>query len=141
MFITTSYRKSLSLIAAVFAFVSMASAQQESSLIEVSGRVASRETKEPIPNVSVNIKGTVAGTITNSVGQFKLRTRLKFPFKLIFSSIGFEPQEYEITGVNSRLDIELTTQTVVLGKDSEVASSHRKIRYPRHPGNTRFQLL
>jgi iron complex outermembrane recepter protein len=123
MFITTSYRKVFSLIAFAFAFVSIASAQQESSLIEVSGRVASRETKEPIPNVSVNIKGTVAGTITNNAGQFKLRTRLKFPFKLIFTSIGFEPQEYEITGLDSKLDIELTTQTVVLGKEVVVTAS------------------
>jgi outer membrane receptor protein involved in Fe transport len=123
MFIITSYRKVLSLIAFVFAFVTIVSAQQESSLIEVSGRVASRESKEPIPNVSVNIKGTVAGTITNSAGQFKLRTRLKFPFKLIFTSIGFEPQEYEITGLDSKLDIELTTQTVVLGKEVVVTAS------------------
>jgi outer membrane receptor protein involved in Fe transport len=123
MFIITSYRKVLSLIAFVFAFVAIVSAQQESSLIEVSGRVASRESKEPIPNVSVNIKGTVAGTITNSAGQFKLRTRLKFPFKLIFTSIGFEPQEYEITGLDSKLDIELTTQTVVLGKEVVVTAS------------------
>jgi iron complex outermembrane recepter protein len=123
MFITTSYRKVLSLIIFVFAFVSLATAQQESSLIEISGRVASRETKEPIPNVSVNIKGTVAGTITNNNGQFKLRTRLKFPFKLVFSSIGFEQQEYEITGIDSKLDIELTTQTVVLGKEVVVTAS------------------
>jgi outer membrane receptor protein involved in Fe transport len=123
MFITTNYRKVFSLIAFAFAFVSIATAQQESSLIEVSGRVASRETKEPIPNVSVNIKGTVAGTITNNAGLFKLRTRLKFPFKLIFTSIGFEPQEYEITGLDSKLDIELTTQTVVLGKEVVVTAS------------------
>src|SRR5690242_14169246 len=123
MFITTNYRKVFSLIAFAFAFVSIANAQQESSLIEVSGRVASRETKEPIPNVSVNIKGTVAGTITNNAGLFKLRTRLKFPFKLIFTSIGFEPQEYEISGLDSKLEIELTTQTVVLGKEVVVTAS------------------
>jgi outer membrane receptor protein involved in Fe transport len=123
MYFTTQYRKALSLIVFVFAIISIASAQQESSLIEITGRVASQETKEPLPNVSVNIKGTVAGTITNSNGQFRLRTKLKFPFKLTFSSIGFEPQEYEITGYDSKLDIELTTQTVVLGKEVVVTAS------------------
>jgi outer membrane receptor protein involved in Fe transport len=98
------------------------SAQQESNLIEISGRVTSRDNKDPLPNVSVNIKGTVAGTITNSQGQFKLRTRLKFPFTLIFSSVGFEQQEYQITGTDSKLDIELTTQTV-LGKEVVVTAS------------------
>ena len=123
MYFTTQYRKALSLIVFVFVIISIASAQQESSLIEITGRVASQETKEPLPNVSVNIKGTVAGTITNSNGQFKLRTKLKFPFKLTFSSIGFEQQEYEITGYDSKLDIELTTQTVVLGKEVVVTAS------------------
>ena len=123
MLIIRNYRKVLTVIVIVFFVVPVATAQQESSLIEISGRVASRETKEPIPNVSVNIKGTVAGTITNNSGLFKLRTRLKFPFKLIFTSIGFEPQEYDITGLDSKLDIELTTQTVVLGKEVVVTAS------------------
>jgi len=123
MYFTTQYRKALSLIVFVFAIISITSAQQESSLIEITGRVASQETKEPLPNVSVNIKGTVAGTITNSNGQFKLRTKLKFPFKLTFSSIGFEQQEYEITGYDSKLNIELSTQTVVLGKEVVVTAS------------------
>ena len=123
MFIIRNYKKVLTVIVIVFFVVPVATAQQESSLIEISGRVASRETKEPIPNVSVNIKGTVAGTITNNSGLFKLRTRLKFPFKLIFTSIGFEPQEYDITGLDSKLDIELTTQTVVLGKEVVVTAS------------------
>lgn len=97
-------------------------AQQESNVIEISGRVASQETKEPLPNVSVHIKGTIAGTITGNNGLFKLRTKLKFPFTLIFSSVGFAEQEYQITGVDSKLDIELTTQTV-LGKEVVVTAS------------------
>lgn len=103
-------------------FLTKAAAQQESNLIEISGRVTGQDSKEPLPNVSVNIKGTVAGTITNSQGAFKLRTRLKFPFTLVFSSIGFEQQEYKITGTDSKLDIELTTQTV-LGKEVVVTAS------------------
>ena len=95
---------------------------QESNLIEITGTVASQETKEPLPNVSVNIAGTVAGTISNSAGHFSLRTKLKFPFKLIFSSVGFEQQEYTITGTDSKLNIELSTQTV-LGKEVVVTAS------------------
>lgn len=114
--------KFLLLVIVNLVFAGMANAQQESNLIEISGRVASQENKEPLPNVSVNIKGTVAGTITNSQGQFKLRTRLKFPFTLVFSSVGFEQQEYQITGTDSKLDIELTTQTV-LGKEVVVTAS------------------
>jgi iron complex outermembrane recepter protein len=121
MFTFLNYRKALLFIQALL-FLTMANAQQESSLIEISGRVASQETKEPLPNVSVSIKGTVTGTITNNTGTFKLRTRLKFPLKLIFSSVGFEQQEYEVSGFDSKLDIELTTQTV-LGKEVVVTAS------------------
>jgi len=98
------------------------SAQQEASLIEISGRVTSGDTKEPLANASVNIKGTVAGTITGNDGTFKLRTRLRFPFTLVFSSVGFVEQEYQITGPDSKLDIELITQTV-LGKEVVVTAS------------------
>lgn len=118
---TNNLKKAVSVI--VYFFVALLShAQQESNLIEISGRVNSQETKEPLPNVSVNIKGTVTGTITNNTGSFKLRTKLKFPFTLVFSSIGFEQQEFEVTGLDSKLEVELTTQTV-LGKEVVVTAS------------------
>ncbi|MEO8584416.1 MAG: carboxypeptidase-like regulatory domain-containing protein, partial [Flavitalea sp.] len=106
----------------LFLFVSNYVHSQESNLIEISGTVNSQESKEPLPGVSVSIKGTVSGTISNSVGHFTLRTRLKFPFKLIFSSVGFDEQEYAITSINSKLNVELSTQTV-LGKEVVVTAS------------------
>ncbi len=84
--------------------------------------LSARKQDEPLPNVSVNIKGTVAGTITNNQGAFKLRTKLKFPFTLVFSSVGFEQQEYQITSTDSKLEIALTTQTV-LGQEVVVTAS------------------
>ena len=97
-------------------------AQQESNLIEITGTVSDQSTKEPLPNVSVNIRGTVAGTITSNAGNFKIRTRLRFPFTLVFSSVGFAEQEYEIKGPGSKINIEMTTQTV-LGKEVVVTAS------------------
>ena len=95
---------------------------QEASLVEITGQVIQEETKEPIPGVSVQVKGTVAGTITSANGDFKLRTKLKFPFKLVFSSVGFQEQEFEVTGLGSKLSIALATQTV-LGKEVVVTAS------------------
>src|SRR5689334_4350557 len=105
-----------------FLFIFSISHAQESNLIEVSGTVTGQDTKEPLANVSVNIKGTVSGTITNTAGRFSLRTRLKFPFVLVFSSVGFEQQEYTITGTDSKVNIQLPTQTV-LGKEVVVTAS------------------
>jgi len=57
---------------------------QTGSLIEISGQVTDQEKNIPLPDVSVQIKGTVAGTITNSTGNFVLRTKTKLPFTLFF---------------------------------------------------------
>ncbi len=43
---------------------------QGNNLIEISGTVEDQQTKEPLQSVSVQIKGTVAGTIMNNAGLF-----------------------------------------------------------------------
>ena len=95
---------------------------QENSLIEVAGKVTEQESHQGLPGVSVGIIGSVTGTITNDSGYFALRTRLKFPFTLTFSSVGFQTQEFEVRGIESRLNIALATQTV-LGKEVVVSAS------------------
>ena len=95
---------------------------QENTLIEIAGQVNNLDNREPLPGVSVHIKGTVAGTSTDNEGNFLIRTRLKFPFTLIFSSIGYETQEYEVKGTGSKLAIALNTQTV-LGREVVVTAS------------------
>jgi iron complex outermembrane recepter protein len=95
---------------------------QENGLIEISGRVTDQVKKEPLSDVSVQVKGTVAGTITNNSGDFKLRTKSRLPFTLIFSSVGFEQQEFEVKSLGSNLQIELVTQTL-LGHEIVVTAS------------------
>lgn len=95
---------------------------QRNNLIEISGTVENQQTKEPIPSVSVQIKGTVAGTISDNLGRFSIKTKNKFPLTLVFSSIGFERQEFEVKSIASKLSIALVTQTV-LGKEVVVTAS------------------
>lgn len=95
---------------------------QGNNFIIVSGTIVQQETKTSLQGVSVLVKGTVTGTLTDSKGEFSLRTRARYPFTLVFSSIGFETQEFEITGPESKLNIELLTQTV-LGKEVVVTAS------------------
>ena len=110
------------IVAAICIFSVNQGFAQEASLVEITGQVIQEQTKEPIPGVSVQVKGTVAGTITSANGDFKLRTKLKFPFKLVFSSVGFQEQEFEVTGLGSKLSIALATQTV-LGKEVVITAS------------------
>src|SRR6185436_16493015 len=78
---------------------------QDNMIIEVSGRVTDQEKQLPLPDVSVQVKGTVAGTITNSTGNFVLRTKTKLPFTLVFSSVGFQQQELEVRSLGSNLQV------------------------------------
>ncbi|MEJ7681784.1 MAG: carboxypeptidase-like regulatory domain-containing protein [Segetibacter sp.] len=95
---------------------------QGNNLIEISGTVENQQTKEPLQSVSVQIKGTVAGTITNNAGHFSIKTKNRFPLTLVFSSVGFEQQEFEVKSIASKLSVALVTQTV-LGKEVVVTAS------------------
>ncbi|MBS1610857.1 MAG: carboxypeptidase-like regulatory domain-containing protein [Bacteroidetes bacterium] len=114
------YLRRVSLIL-VFVWPGFILSAQDATLIEISGKVTNQE-KEPLPDVSVQLKGTVAGTITNKTGDFKLRAKTKLPFTLVFSSIGFQQQEMEVASLGSNLQIALVTQTV-LGNDVVVTAS------------------
>jgi len=95
---------------------------QDNTIIEINGQVKDQEKKQPVPDVSVQVKGSVTGTVTSSTGAFTLRTKRKLPFTLTFSSIGFKTQEFEVTALGSQLQIELVTQTI-LGNEVVVTAS------------------
>ena len=70
--------------------------------------------KQPLEGVSVILKGSKLGTITNSKGQFKLYfTNLKNP-RLIFSHIGYKPIEIKIKSDNLNLG------TIILESDERL---------------------
>ncbi|HVY76249.1 MAG TPA: TonB-dependent receptor [Puia sp.] len=94
---------------------------QGGNLIDISGRVVD-DARNPLGGVSVSIKNTISGTVTNDSGYFSLRTRFKFPLTLVFSSVGFQTQEFEVKSIESKLYIALLTQTS-LGKEVVVTAS------------------
>ena len=70
--------------------------------------------KQPLEGVSVILKGSKLGTITNSKGQFKLYfTNLKNP-RLLFSHIGYKPLEIKIKSDNLNLG------TIILESDERL---------------------
>src|SRR5688572_26084132 len=78
---------------------------QAVALIEISGTVINQEKNEPLQDVSVQIKGSVTGTITDNTGSFILRTKQKLPFTLVFSSVGFKAKELEVKSLGSKLQV------------------------------------
>jgi iron complex outermembrane receptor protein len=95
---------------------------QESINVEISGVVTHVESGKPLSDVTIQVKGTVTGAVTNSEGEFSLRTKTPLPFKIIFSSIGFKEQEIEIKSLGSSVKVSLATQTV-LGNEIVVSPS------------------
>jgi len=109
-------------LACVALLVCSTAISQTVALIEISGTVVNNEKKEPLSDVSVQIKGSVTGTITDNTGNFLLRTKQKLPFTLVFTSVGFEPKELEVKSLGSKLQVAMVTQTV-LGNEVVVTAS------------------
>jgi iron complex outermembrane receptor protein len=103
-------------------FIPVLAWAQGNNLIEISGEIIDQDTRQALPGVSVTVKGTVTGIATDSKGQFTLRTKTNYPFTLIISSIGFQTQEFEVTGPGSKLAFALITQTQ-LGNEVVVTAS------------------
>ncbi len=81
------------------------------------------EAGESLIGVSILVKGTVSGTITDFNGNFELNTKLTPPLSLIFSMVGYGTQEVEITDANaSNLKIEMAEE-VMLGQEVVITGS------------------
>jgi iron complex outermembrane receptor protein len=89
---------------------------------EVSGKIEDAKTKELLVGVSVSIRGTVSGTISDINGNFKLTTNTPPPFTLVFSSVGYQPQELTIDKSRSGINISLEDQSI-LGQEIVVSAS------------------
>jgi outer membrane receptor protein involved in Fe transport len=88
----------------------------------ISGTVRNSETREPVPFVTVAIKGTGSGTFTNEKGAFKLTTSRTYPLTLQFSSVGFVPKEVPVSGGGTAIDVDLTPGSD-LGSEVVVSAS------------------
>jgi len=98
----------------------------------VSGTVTDKLTKEPIPGVSVTIKGKTIGSSTDLKGQFSFGTTEKAPFTILVSYIGYNSLEREITGNATNLTIEIESG-VILGQEVVVSASRTPERILESP--------
>ncbi|WP_084165724.1 SusC/RagA family TonB-linked outer membrane protein [Dyadobacter crusticola] len=73
----------------------------------VTGVVTAQEDNAPIPGVSIIVKGTTNGTITDSEGKYKIEVRDNASV-LTFSFLGFATQEVNLNG-RTNLDVTLGT--------------------------------
>jgi iron complex outermembrane receptor protein len=97
----------------------------------LSGKV-NDEHGQPLIGTTVTIKGTSNSTATDTTGKFSLTTNAKLPFTLIFSAVGFQPQEFYIKNANSALSIQLTSQNLLIN-EVVVTASRREEKLLRSP--------
>lgn len=80
----------------------------------VTGTVTDAKTGETLIGVTVLIKGTTQGTTTDIDGNFKFAVdQVKPATVLVFSYIGYTPVEITV-GVNTRLEVKLSSSSVLL---------------------------
>lgn len=89
---------------------------------KVSGTITDATTKEPLIGVSVQVKGKVVGTITNTKGEFSFNVSTPPPFTLLISSVGYESQEMNVSGNSASINVALKEQAV-LGQEVVVSAS------------------
>jgi TonB-linked SusC/RagA family outer membrane protein len=80
----------------------------------VSGRITSAEDGSPLPGVTVVVKGTTTGTITDTDGNYRLSVPQDGQV-LVFSFIGFATYETEI-GSRNDISIQMNPETTQLGE-------------------------
>jgi outer membrane receptor protein involved in Fe transport len=97
----------------------------------ITGNVKNATSKEAVGAVSVTVKGSDLGTFTNSNGDFKI-TVPKLPVTLVFSSVGFEILEVNVTDATSQVDVNLVTGTT-LGQEVVVAATRTPQRILESP--------
>jgi iron complex outermembrane recepter protein len=90
--------------------------------VKVAGKITEAGSREPLAGISIQVKGKVIGTITDTDGNFSLTTSTAPPFTLVISSVGFQTQEVRVTGDQTNLDISMREQ-VVMGQEVVVSAS------------------
>jgi iron complex outermembrane receptor protein len=94
---------------------------QLNGTVILSGRIVG-ENHEGLASASIAVKGASKGTVSDSTGKFSLVVNQKFPFTVVITSVGFSPQEIEIKNTNSKLAIQLTSQTFLANEVVVTAS-------------------
>ncbi len=106
----TRLRKVQSLL---FIFLFFVSVLQGYAQISVSGVVTDKKDGMPLPGVTIMIKGTQAGTITNIDGEFTISADANAV--LVFSYVGFATTEVPLEGKTS-LNIQLEESYLEIGE-------------------------
>ncbi|WP_109699390.1 TonB-dependent receptor [Chitinophaga deserti] len=83
--------------------------------VPITGRVLDGKTKDPMPGVSIRVKGTSAGATTDASGNFSLMVPEEGA-TLVFSLMGYEPKEVKVSKSTGSITVMLTVSSRQLGE-------------------------
>ena len=99
--------KRFTVLLALFVFLGMALQAQG---VQITGNVSSSEDGAPLPGVSVVVKGTTVGTVTDINGKYSISVPSNAT-TLVFSFVGMRTQEVPIGG-KTQIDVTLATDAL-----------------------------
>jgi len=103
------------------------SLQAFAQTVTIKGTVRNSTSKEGVPAVSVTIKGTSLGTYTDDKGDFSISTSAKLPLTLVFTSVGFESKEVNVSDGTAAVDVDFVAVST-LGHEVVVAAARSQQR-------------
>jgi iron complex outermembrane recepter protein len=83
--------------------------------VTLRGEIKDAKTKEALINATVQIKGTTEGQVSDLDGKFELETRQALPLTLVFTYIGYTPQELVVTAANQKIAIAMAEDAITIG--------------------------
>lgn len=81
--------------------------------VTLEGYVIDKESNDPLIGVSVALKNSIYGTITDYSGKFVLKVNDEVSIILIMSYIGYTTVEYKVESVEEKIRVELTPQALM----------------------------
>ncbi len=91
----------------------------QSQTVQITGTVTDADSGEPVPGVSVVVRGTTIGTVTDYNGVYTINAPASANF-LVFSFVGMQTQEIAIQG---RTTIDVVMELEVLGMEEVVVTA------------------
>ncbi len=89
---------------------------QAQQLIEVTGIIKHNDTQKGIAGVQIHAEKTEDTAISDQDGSFKLRTRVKIPFRIVITKEGYLSQTAEILSVSHKISIDLNPQNTIINE-------------------------
>ena len=86
-----------------------------------------------LPGAKISIKGTIAATLSDGDGNFKLSTNRPLPFSLVISLVGMASQEVSVTQNNQTVNVTLKDAEGVLLNETVISASRVEERILESP--------